>query len=102
MNFRATLTDEAKADAQVIYDWLYKRSPDGAEKWFDALSKALEDIEFRSVTFALAAEPILAAESVREHNFSTKYGLTYRLLFRVVEAEIQVLYIRGPGQAPLK
>jgi hypothetical protein len=38
---------------------------------------------------------------VREVLFGTRKGLTYRIVFTVEDGEVQILRIRGPGQAPV-
>lgn len=48
-----------------------------------------------------AAEDSLTTHEVRQCLFKTRRGRTYRALYTIVEDEVRVLRVRGPGQAPL-
>ncbi len=37
-----------------------------------------------------------------ETRFKTKHGRTYRAVFTILNGQVRILAIRGPGQAPLK
>lgn len=101
MNLPVRIQRRAQADADDIYDWIAKRSPAGAVRWYSAFRAAAASLETEHERCARALESESVGYDVRQRFFKTRRGRTYRLLFTIVEGEVRILRIRGPGQAPV-
>ena len=76
-----------------------ERSAEGAERWLDALEKALDSVANSPESYSLAEEAdAFPHHTIRQFFFRTRRGRTYRGLFTVVGKEVRVLRLRGPGQ----
>ena len=94
---------KASADASRIFDWLRRRSPQGATRWYDALFAAFGRIIESPESYPVAPEvPPRWNRSIRQALFKTARGKCYRILFELTETEIRILRVRGPGQPPLR
>lgn len=92
----------AGKDAQHIYDYIAARSPDGARRWWDCFQFAAAKLAENPERFGFAPENSLTDLPLRQFLFKTRRGRTYRGVFTVVDDEIRILRVRGPGQAPLE
>jgi plasmid stabilization system protein ParE len=92
----------AAGDVHRIYSWLYKREPSGAERWFESLNAALNELAIAAHRAPLIAESAAVKIDLRERLFKTRHGATYRIVFVIALDEVRVLRIRGPGQRPLR
>lgn len=103
MNFSVQLLPRAAADYRHIFNYIAERSPEGAQRWEIALEACLQRVGSNPLIYGLAPEDEHFDFELRQLLFKTQYGLTYRGLYRIEEAEKQVfvLGICGPGQAPL-
>jgi plasmid stabilization system protein ParE len=101
MNYRVVLTAEADRNADKIYGRLLERSPQGAAAWFAAFLEAVDSLTNEPERHPFAPESTHFTTAVRQLIFKTRRGRRYRLLFCVDDAVISVLYVRGPGQAPV-
>jgi hypothetical protein len=54
------------------------------------------------MSFPEAAESHPLKRDLRHKLFKTRRGRIYRIVFEPGDAEIVILRVRGPGQAPLK
>ena len=77
MTFRVAVSEPAERDADVIYAWLHRRSPQGAVRWWKALLTALERLKEHARDLALA-EADHFDEPLRQILFRTGRGRTYR------------------------
>ncbi len=102
MTFRVTLEPRANQQFKRIVRWLSDRSPSGAEHWLDAFDSAVDQLERNADGCSLALENSKVKREIRQTLFKTPRGRMYRMVFTIVGAEVRVLAIRGPGQAPLK
>ena len=102
MNFHVKTLRKAESDIRKITNWIAERSPQGAEAWLSA---------YDSVRTRLANDPesCSAAEEnehfeihVQQALFKTHGGRTYRALFTIMNGEVRILRIRGPGQATVQ
>lgn len=96
------IIERARADVDAIFDWLVQRSVRGAVAWYLAFGRAINDIASAPESFSEAAEAAPLGRRLRETVFKTKRGRRYRVVFEVSDAEITILRVRGPGQAPLR
>ena len=101
MAFRVRILLRAELDAQLIVDWIRERSAEGAGRWWEAYTEARARLQKGPLTCALAPEAEQSGRNVRHLQFKTRYGKYYRLLFIVVEDEVRILRVRGPGQPDL-
>lgn len=97
-NFRLVIQPEAERNIAIIQDWIAEQSPSGAQRWYLALKKALDSLKSHPERFPTAPESRHFDVDIQDAVFKTRRGLPYRILFTVREAEVQVLFVRGPGQ----
>ena len=94
--------ERARADVDHIFNWLVRRSVQGAISWYLAFQEGVIRIGSDSETFAKAPEAELFARDLRQALFKTRRGRIYRIVFEMSETEILILRVRGPGQALLR
>lgn len=97
-NYRVVVTSRAERDADGIYAWLARRSPDGATKWYAAFRKMLRSLEKDPVRHARAPEAASLGLDIQQALFKTRYGHTYRALYEVVGEVVHVIGVRGAGE----
>ena len=98
MKFSLSITQQAKQDAQVIYDWIAERARGGADRWYEAFHNALDRLESDAHRHALAPESKFFTNEIRQLLFKTRKGLPYRILYSIADQMVVVLHVRGPGQ----
>ena len=101
MNYRVVVTAEADRNVDEIYGWIAERSPQGAAHWFAAFLEAVDSLIVEPERHPLAPESTHFSKAVRQLLFKTRRGRRYRVLFNVEGTTVSVVYVRGPGQAPL-
>jgi plasmid stabilization system protein ParE len=101
MNYRLVILERARHDVQAIYDWIAARSVDGAERWLDRFEAATEDLQNNPSIAPIAPECDSFDFEIRHLLFRTRHGRTYRAIFTVIDDEVRILRVRGPGQPPL-
>ncbi len=101
MTYRVQTLPRAELDAQQIYEWIKEQSPDGARRWWLAFLDACDKLKRQPLSFALAPEFELSDREIRQILFKTRRGRYYRALYVVVEDEVRVVRVRGPGQPDL-
>lgn len=97
MTFEAVFLRAAQADLDAILEFLGKHSPAGAAAWLEALELAIDALEEHPHRYAKAPENELVTKPIQNISFKTRKGRPYRLVFTVVESEVRVLRILGPG-----
>jgi plasmid stabilization system protein ParE len=102
MNRTLRILARARADVEGIFIYLVRRSPQGAIAWYLAYGRAVEGIGSDPESFALAPEADRLQRAIRQALFKTRRGRLYRIVFEILEREIVILRVRGPGQAPLR
>lgn len=99
MTFDVAVSERAWSDADRIFEWIAKRSPQGAIKWNQAFVHALLQLKREASQHALAPESAELAETIRQYLFKTRRGQSYRLVYTIVGTRVEVLRVRGPGQS---
>lgn len=102
MPYAIKLLRRAEADLSRIFKWLRKRSPSGADSWYEALAQAILELTADAHRYPVAAESAKLGTDVRERFFKTRHGSRYRLVFVIALQEVRVLRISAPGQRPLR
>jgi len=93
----------ARTDVGRIFDWLARRSPQGAVNWYNALHHAVGRIVEIPDGYAVASEALPRwNRRIHQALFKTTHGKRYRIVFELTETEIRILRVRGPGQPPLR
>ena len=72
MSYRIQPSAQAEADIAHIFDWLSKRSPDGASRWYEAFWDATEQLKKHPLSCALAPEAEEFNEELRHMLFGTR------------------------------
>lgn len=102
MTYLVELLEAAKTDYRRIYDYIAKRSAQGAERWDEAFEAALQRLARNPLEGSVAPESSRLTEEVRQVLFRTKHGLIYRAIYKIDDDHVVVLRIRGPGQRPVR
>jgi plasmid stabilization system protein ParE len=89
---------QAEEDIQTIFDWLARRSPVGARRWYEAYEKTLDRLESEAERFSFAPERQFFSEAIRECLFKPRSGRRYRILFVIAKSQVRMSHVRGPGQ----
>jgi plasmid stabilization system protein ParE len=95
---RVVLTGRAERDADDIYAWIARRSPDGAAKWYAAFRKMLRSLENDPARHAPAPEGASLGLDVQQALFKTRYGHRYRALYTIIRDVVHVIAVRGAGE----
>ena len=98
MKFRVKTLRRARRASDQILAYIADRSTSGAIAWAKAYDAALARLEEAADSFPLAPENEEVEFEVREIHFKTRQGLVYRALFTIVEHDVLILHVRGPGQ----
>jgi plasmid stabilization system protein ParE len=102
MTYRVVILARARHDVQEKYDWIAANSPDGAQRWLDRLEEAMETLRTNPFVAPLAPESRSFDIEIRHVLFRTRHGRPYRAIFTVIDDEVRILRVRGPGQGPLR
>ena len=101
MRYQIKILPKGESDIRGITEYLFEFSPQGAKSWLDAYREARLRLVANPEVYPLAPESCHFQISVRQLLFKTRHGRMYRMLFTIVEDEVRVLRLRGPGQAPV-
>src|SRR4051794_16739043 len=101
MPYDVRVLPRAEFDLQQIYNWLGERSPEGARRWWLAFEEAVGRIKQQPSRPALAPESKWLDRELRQLLFKTAHGRYYRALYVIVETEVRIVRVRGPGQPEL-
>lgn len=82
----------------MCYVFIAKRSPQGAASWFNQFVETRDRLEIDAEMRPLAPESAHFDYDIREVFFKTRQGNPYRVLFTILDDEVLVLRVRGPGQ----
>jgi toxin ParE1/3/4 len=102
MTYRVVILARARQDVEQIYDWIAQRSPDGAQRWLDRFGQATGTLETNPFLGPLAPESKFFDIEIRHILFRTLSGRPYRAIFVVIDDEVRILRVRGPGQRLLR
>lgn len=101
MNFTLRILPRAERDVQSIFEYIGQRSPQGAHRWWNAFQEAAVRTARHPRQYPSAPEDSTTDVELRQFLFKTRRGRTYRAVFAIVENEVRILRVRGPGQPPL-
>lgn len=102
MTFQVRTLPRAERDATDIFAYISEHSADGALRWWQVFEAAVSALASSNPeACSLAPEDDLTDLTLRQFFFKTRRGRTYRGVFTVVDQEIRILRVRGPGQAPV-
>lgn len=96
--FDVIILPQAESDSQQIYDWLYERSPQGAENWYLAFVEAVEDVAQHGDIYGLAPEAEHLKRAIQQKLFRSPKGRTYRIVYEIEGQKLFLLHVRAPGQ----
>lgn len=85
----------------MIYAYIARRSPDGAQHWDAALDRAIEQLTGNPNICSRIPERVVCNQEIKQLLFKTKYGNRYRIVFAIEDDLVTILRIRGPGQPPI-
>ncbi|MBD3676280.1 MAG: type II toxin-antitoxin system RelE/ParE family toxin [Planctomycetaceae bacterium] len=99
MSYQVVILSKAEEELQQILNWIKDRSQEGAKSWLVAFQQATELLKHDPLARSKAPEDEFMDWEIRQFLFKTPRGRSYRALFTVVDREIRILHVRGPGQA---
>jgi plasmid stabilization system protein ParE len=102
MTYRVQTTAQAEADIERIFEWLSRRSLEGARRWYQAFWHSAERLKTFPLSCGVALESGNFPEEVRQMLFKTRRGRVYRALFVIRGEVVLVLCVRGPGERAVK
>lgn len=102
MKFNVTTLPKADADIFAISSYLYDRSPQGSAAWLNALDDAIEHLGGHAGSYGRAAEGDSFDIDVKQLFFRTRRGHNYRMLYTILDDEVSILRVRGPGEAEVQ
>ena len=102
MTYSVSILLRARQDVQQIFDWLAARSEQGAQIWFESFVISVSALSKNPFLAAIAPENDHCKREIRHVLFRTRQGRFYRALFTVVESEVRILRVRGPGEPPVR
>ncbi len=79
-------------------EWIAERSAEGAARWYLALHSKLGVLRINAERFSLAPESQYFEQEIRNATFRTRSGRRYRILFTIDASDVNVLFVRAPGQ----
>ena len=102
MSFQIRILPVAIEDRRSIFRYIEQRSEQGAKNWEAAYERSLSRLEENPLICGLAPEAEHFEFDLRQIQFRTRRGLTYRIIFRIDGNCVTIYRLRGPGQAPLR
>ena len=72
MAFTVRTLPRAEFDAQQIYDWIRERSPEGAQRWWEAFLKACDGLQLAPNRYSLSPEARGCNRDIRQYLFRTR------------------------------
>jgi len=102
MTYRVVVMRRAVRDVSHIAGWIAERSSAGALSWIAVYESAIVRLMDNPLGYGIANDLDPIGNSIlRQFLFKTRRGRTYRGIFLVVDNEVRVLRICGPGQPAL-
>lgn len=93
MNFKVEFTYQAETDADIAYDWIFKKSPTNAYNWFEGLLQAIDNLHYLPERCPIAPESEEVGQEIRQ----LLYG-KFRILFSIESQTVFVLHVRHGAQ----
>ena len=93
MRYRVVIERPAWRDIDEAYEWLYKRVPEHAVRWFNSLEAAILGLAVRPERCPLAAESEELGREIRQLLHGRRSG-RYRVLFEIRRITVHVLHVR--------
>lgn len=103
MPYRVRSTPRAHDDVDTILWMIHERqSLQGAKAWLEAYDEATTRLAENPERCPFVPERDRLGRDVRQFLFKTRRGRTYRGVFVIIDDEVLILRVRGPGQPPLQ
>jgi plasmid stabilization system protein ParE len=94
--FTILMTEQAEADSNQVFSWIFKNSPERAVSWFNGLVEACESLCNNPERCPVAPE----ADDIGREIRHLIYG-RYRIIFLIRGQTVYLLHIRHGAQKPL-
>ncbi len=102
MSSPVRILPRAQHDFTCIFAYIEARSPQGAEHWKQAFKDGISRVQDNPGQFGVAPENESTEFELRQLPFRTAKGHRYRAVFTVLDGDVLILRIRGPGQPSLR
>ena len=90
---RLVIQPNALAELEAAYEWLQKRAPDAAAKWFNGFVEALRQLKSAPESFGLVPDLHEMPYPIRQLLYGKRQH-KYRAFFTIAGDEVHVLHIR--------
>ena len=97
MKFKVIIEPAARDDLEQIRAYIARRSPLNAARWFNAIEKAILELDLMPTSWRVARDSAAFGEEVRQMTF----GKTYRVLFAIRGDAVHVLMVRHGARRDL-
>ncbi len=84
MTLEVRVSGRTEKDVDTIFEWLAKRSKDGAVRWYHAYLISLHSLLIQAEGCGIAPEAEKLGIDLRQFLFKTRSGRVYRSLFVIV------------------
>ena len=84
MSYRVTLQPPALDDLDRAYEWIAKRSPENAQRWYTGFVQALQTLSEHPERCGLAPESRVVGREIRQFIYRTESGRANRALFTIL------------------
>lgn len=95
MTYRIKYTQRAEADLRETYLWWrVHRSSQQASRWLNEIFPAIDVLKEAPDRFPHAPETDLHPQGLRQLLFGVGHSITHRVIFTIVDEEVQIIAIR--------
>ena len=101
MPYVVRMTAQALAELDEAFEWLNKRSPSAAARWYERLMQAVQSLETNPERGDLAPEEEWYQRGLRQFLYGKRRGV-YRILFEIRANTVYVVRVRHSAQALLE
>src|SRR5690349_15095605 len=101
MKYEVIVQASAQAEIEAAYEWLARRAPATAVRWYGRLVKAIETLADNPLRCSLAPEDEYFPEEIRNLLYGKRKS-NYRVIFTVRGDTVHVLHFRRGARQVLK
>ena len=100
MTFRVLIETRAVRDLDEASGWIAQRSPEAAERWFNAIEAEIQSLARFPERYPRAREDGQFRYELRQLVYGRKHG-RYRVIFTVQKDRVHVLHVRHGAKSAM-
>jgi plasmid stabilization system protein ParE len=101
MRYSVFVQPSAQAEIEAAYEWIARRAPATAARWYSRLMKAIESLADNPLRCSLAPEDEYFPEEIRNLHYGKRKSI-YRVIFTIRGDTVHVLHFRRGTRQVLK